>query len=163
MKIRAAMAVLATVLLPGLLAAQTKVSGTVICGKPDVEHQIPAADSADHSFAITQSKCSWTKPMQIAGTTTKEDAFTSFEERRADGSTGTGFGVGTLASGDKFNVRTQDKVVSKAGAVVQSSGTWKFDGGTGKVAAIKGGGTYTCSPKPEGFVCEVTGDYTLPK
>jgi hypothetical protein len=162
MKIRAAMVLLTALLLPGLLAAQTKVSGTVVCSKPTVEHQVPAVDSTDHSFAVTQSTCSWTKPMQIAGTTTKEDTFTNLEERRADGSTGTGFGVGTLVSGDTFKVRTQDKVVSKAGAV-QSSGTWKFDGGTGKVAAIKGGGTYTCVAKPEGFECQVTGNYTLPK
>lgn len=162
MRIRAAIAVVLTLLIPGVLNAQTKISGTVVCGKPDPEHRLGAADSADHAFAISQGRCSWTKPMEIAGATTKEDSFTNFMESRPDGSTEMGFGVGTLTSGDKFHVRTQGKAVTKAGTV-ETSGTWKFEGGTGKVKAIKGGGTYRCSSKPEGLVCEVAGDYTLPK
>lgn len=149
-------------LMPGLVDAQTKIAGTVVCGKPDPEHRLAAVDSADHVFAISQGKCAWTKPMDIAGTATKEDSFTNFTEFRGDGSTEMGFGVGTLASGDKFHVRVQGKATTKAGAV-QSSGSWKFEGGTGKINGIKGGGTYKCSSKPEGLVCDVAGDYTLPK
>jgi hypothetical protein len=158
----ATIAAAGALLTPGLVAAQTKIAGTVVCGKPDPEQRLAAADGADHVFAISQGKCSWTKPMDIAGSATKEDSFTNFAEFRGDSSTEMGFGVGTLASGDKFHVRIQGKATTKA-ETAQSSGTWKFEGGTGKINGIKGGGTYKCSSKPEGNVCEVTGDYTLPK
>ena len=162
MRTMATIVAVGALLMPGLVDAQTKISGTVVCGKPDPEHRLAAADSPDHVFAISQGKCSWTKPMIIAGSATQEDSFANFSENRADSSTEMGFGVGTLASGDKFHVRVKGKATTKTGTA-QSSGTWKFEGGTGKVNGIKGGGTYKCSGKPEGLVCEVAGDYTLPK
>jgi len=47
--------------------AQTKVTGTHVCSKPDPQHMVPVGDRADHNFAVEQLKCNHTKPMEIGG------------------------------------------------------------------------------------------------
>src|SRR4029077_20233398 len=37
--------------------AQTKVTGTHACSKPDPQHTLPAGDRPDHSFVVEQLKC----------------------------------------------------------------------------------------------------------
>ena len=66
--------------LATLLSAQTKINGTVQCGKPDEQHMLEVGDRPGHSLMISKGKCAWTKPMEIAGTQTKEDVGTNFDE-----------------------------------------------------------------------------------
>src|SRR5262249_407710 len=54
-------------------AAQTKISGTVKCGNPDQFQKIDVGDKPGHALAVSQSKCTWTKPVDIAGAQTKDD------------------------------------------------------------------------------------------
>jgi len=42
-------------------SAQTKVSGTAQFAKPDPAHMLPVGDRPDHSLAVEQLKCTWTK------------------------------------------------------------------------------------------------------
>jgi hypothetical protein len=163
MTMRTAIVSAAVLALPVLATAQTKISGTVVCAKPDQEYKIPVAAGPGQAYAISQGKCTWTKPMEIAGSKTKEDVFTSFDEIKGDEALGHGTGVGTLTSGDQFHVRTDAKTLLKEGAPLSQQGTWKFLGGTGALKTIKGGGTFTCKNTPEGMTCDVTGDYSLPK
>jgi len=163
MTIRKIVVFLAALGLPALATAQTKVSGTVVCAKPEKELSIPVEGQAGHAYAISQGKCTWTKPMEIAGSKTKEDVFTNFDEIKGDVAQGHGSGLGTLVSGDQFNVRIEGKTLLKAGAPLSSTGTWKFEGGTGAIKTLKGGGTYTCKNGPDGMTCEVSGDYSVPK
>ena len=150
--------------LPAWAAAGTKISGTVVCSKPDPTYSLPAADATKHNFVIGKNTCTWPKPMEIGGARTKEDAFTTFEEVHGETSRGLGFAVGTLTSGDQFHVRTQGKaILNTDGGVKTSEGTWTFEAGTGKIKGIEGGGTYKCAGKPEGLTCDVSGDYTVPK
>jgi hypothetical protein len=149
--------------LPALATAQTKISGTVVCAKPDQEYKIPVEAGPGQAYAISHGKCNWTKPMEIAGSKTKEDVFTNFDEIKGDEARGHGTGVGTLTSGDQFHVRIEGKSLLKEGAPLSSQGSWKFQGGTGALKTIKGGGTYACKNAPEGMTCDVTGDYSLPK
>ena len=67
--------------------------------KPDQQQKIEIGDQPGHAFAINQGKCKWTKPMEIAGTQTKEDIGTGFDEINGNKSHGHGYVVGTLASG----------------------------------------------------------------
>lgn len=163
MNTRTAVVSLAALALAPLAQAQTKVSGTVQCAKPDKEFSIPVEGEAGHAYAISHGKCTWTKPMEIAGSKTKEDVFTNYDEVKGDTATGHGDGVGTLVSGDQFRVRLEGKTVLKDGAPLSSDGKWKFVGGTGALKNVKGGGPYTCKGGPEGMTCEVSGDYSVTK
>ena len=99
MQFKAIPAFLAVLVLASLSFAQTKISGTVQCSKPDQQQKIEIGDQPGHAFAINQGKCKWTKPMEIAGTQTKEDIGTGFDEINDNKSHGHGYVVGTLASG----------------------------------------------------------------
>ena len=147
-----------------MLAPAQKVAGTVKCGKPDQFQKIDVGDKPGHAFAISQGKCTWTKPVDIGGAQTKDDLGTDAIE--INGNTGQvhGFVIGTLTSGDKLYVHTQGKDTYKDGKPESSEGTWSFVGGTGKAEGIKGSGTFTGKPDADGnFVIEVKGQYSLAK
>lgn len=144
--------------------AQTKIDGQVKCGKPDQFQKIDVGDKPGHAFAISQGKCTWSKPVDIGGAKTKDDVGTSSMDITDSGAEVDGYVVGTLTSGDKIFVQTDGKDVYKNGKPESTAGKRKFTGGTGKVEGIKGGGTYTGRPDADGnFVIEVTGQYSLPK
>src|SRR5512146_1544008 len=150
--------------LPVLTAAQTKISGTVKCGKPDQLSKLDIGDKPGHAYAISQGKCTWTKPMTIAGIQTKEDVGTDTQESTATSAHSRGYVLGTMSNGDKFTVRTQATDTLKDGQPQSTSGTWSFVSGTGKIKGIKGGGKFKGKPDAEGaMVIEVEGEYTLPK
>jgi hypothetical protein len=145
-------------------AAQTKISGTVKCGKPDQFQKIDVGDKPGHAFAVSQAKCTWTKPIDLGGAQTKDDVGTDSLEITDSGAETNGYVVGTLTSGDKIFVRTQGKDTKKDGKPESTAGTWSFAGGTGKVEGLKGGGTFTGKPDSEGnFLIEVKGQYSLAK
>ena len=160
---RTIQAVLMVCVLSMFAGAQTKISGTVKCGKPDKVQQVDVGDKPGHAFAISQGNCTWTKPISIAGTQTKDDVDTNALEILESGAKAQGYVVGTLANGDKLYVRTAGKDTYKDGKPVSSTGNWSFAGGTGKVEGVQGGGTFTGKPDADGnFVIEVKGQYTLP-
>jgi len=131
--------------------AQTKISGTVKCSKPDEQHALEVGDRPNHSLMIAKGKCTWTKPLEIAGTQVKDDI-------------GTGYVVNTWANGDKSYVRTQGSATLKDGTIDSAEGTWSFTGGTGRLKGVKGKGTYKGKGASDGSVTyEVEGEYELPK
>jgi len=127
---------IAVLALATLLSAQTKISGTVQCAKSDEQHMPEVGDHPGHSLMISKGKCSWTKPMEIAGTQTKEDIGTNFDDVHGNKSQAHGYVVGTLANGDKMYVHIQGSSTLEDGTVETAQGTWSFTGGTGK---LKGG------------------------
>lgn len=143
--------------------AQTKISGTVQCSKPDQAHSVEIGDRPNHSFQIVQGKCTWTKPAEIGGTQFKEDLVTGFAEVRGNKSRGRGYVVNTLANGDRSYVRTQGTTTLKDGVTESAEGKWTFIGGTGKLKGVKGSGTYKGTGGPDGVTYEVEGQYELPK
>ena len=150
--------------LATLLSAQTKINGTVQCGKPDEQHMLEVGDRPGHSLMISKGKCTWTKPMEVAGTQTKEDVGTNFDETHGNKSQGHGYVVGTLANGDKMYVRTQTSATMKDGAVESGEGTWSFSGGTGKLKGVKGKGSFKGKGAADGSATyDVEGEYELPK
>lgn len=147
-----------------LLSAQNKISGTVQCGKSDEQHMLEVGDHPGHSLMISKGKCTWTKPMEIAGTQTKEDVSTDFDDVRGNKAQGHGYVVGTMANGDQIYVRIQGSSTLKDGAVETGGGTWSFTGGTGKLKGVKGKGSYKGKGAPDGSATfEVEGEYELPK
>jgi len=143
--------------------AQTKISGTIKCGgKPDFMQVIPAGDREDHKFGVEQNKCTWIKPIEIAGLKAK-DHMTS-EEFESTGTTAlvNGVGVATMGSGDKAFSSYHGKSTFKSdGYFIGGNGTWQFTGGTGKLQGIKGKGTFKCAPDADTITCGVDGEYQL--
>ena len=145
-------------------AQPTKVSGTIQCGKPEAQQAIPAADSSDHVFSIYKVNCNWTKPLEIAGTQTKDGTDTGFDEIKGNTAKGHGLHVSTAATGEKTFVRYQGSSTVKDGAPQTAEGMWSYTGGTGKLAGIKGKGTYKGKANPDGSITyEIEGEYELPK
>ncbi len=163
MKSKTILGIVLVFLLATVAAAQTKVSGTSLCAKPDPQHMIEVGDRPNHALEIGQSKCTWTKPMDIAGTQTKDDVVTEAAEMRGTSSRDHGYVVGTLANGDKMFIRFQGTGTLKDGAPDTAEGNWSFAGATGKLKGIKGKGTYKGKAGPEGIAYEVEGEYELPK
>lgn len=155
--------VLSLLLLPTLAGAQTKMSGTAQCDKPDPQYAIQVGDRPDHSFAISQLKCTWTNPFEIAGTQAKDGVSTEFANISGNSSRSRGYHVGTMTDGNNYHVRYKGSATLEDGALQSSEGTWKFVGGTGKLKGLKGHGTYKCRAAGEGTTCDVEGEYQLPK
>jgi hypothetical protein len=167
---RSKLIVAIVVLLSGSTAvlAQTKISGTLKCGKSDVELSIEVGDRPNHTFVIEKGgKCTWTKPPEIAGMKAKDDTGgwegASFTEISGTKFSGHGYGVDNWANGDKSYIYTQETGIIKDG-VPEAEGTWTFTGGTGKLKGLKGKGTYKGKRAADGSVTgEMEGEYELPK
>lgn len=151
--------------LAQLAAAQTKVSGTNRCAKPDPQHSVQVGDRPSHTFAINQTKCTWPKPMEIAGVQSKEGIATAFSEISGDSArVRIGYYSETMANGDKVHFRYQGRTTLKDGVPQSDEGTWSLARGTGKLKGIKGKGTYKGTPGSDGSMSyEVVGEYNLPK
>lgn len=158
--IQAFLIVLASAALAG---AQTKISGSAQCGKPEAQHMIEVGDNPGHLFGISKVKCTWTKPIELGGSKAKEGESTGFDDISGNSSKGHGIHVSTLASGDKFYVKYEGSATLKDGAPQAAQGTWRFKGGTGSVKGIKGKGTYKGTAGADGSVTyDVEGEYELP-
>jgi hypothetical protein len=162
MKVKITLVPLLVLLLAAVAGAQTKISGTVVCAKPDQQQALEVGDHPGHILAVSQGKCTWSKPMEIAGTQTKEDQVTISTENHGNKGNSHGYAVGTMANGDKFFVRLQGAATLKDGAVDTEEGKWTMTGGTGKLKGIKGGGMYKGKGGPEGTTAEVEGEYQFP-
>ena len=164
MKLRAAAACLMVLALATLAGAQTKISGTIECKKPEPQYAIEVGDRPQHAFGIDKASCTWTKPLEIAGGKSKDGYSVGFGESSGSKSNGHGIHVSTMANGDKFYVRFQGTDTMKDGAPQSAQGTWSFTGGTGKLKGIKGKGTYKGTGGADGSITyEVEGEYALPK
>ncbi len=164
MKLKVMLVFLTVLGLPAMANAQTQIAGTIQCGKPEQQHAIEVGDSPGHAFVINQTKCSWTKPAEIAGIQTKDDVYASFSEVTGNRSQDQSFGVCTMSNGDKAYVRPRGSATWKEGALVSAEGKWTFAGGTGKLKGLKGKGTYKAQGQPDGTALyEIAGEYTLPK
>lgn len=147
----------------GVVGAQTNISGTVTCAKPDTVSTLDVGDRSGHSMALNKGTCTWTKPMEIEGAKSKDDADVFFTEMTSSRITTTGSVVGTLDNGDKMFVSIHDSAPIKDGKPGEGKGTFVLTGGTGKLKGIMGKGTYTMTYNADGTAtAEVTGEYTMP-
>ncbi len=159
MTLRTMFAGLCLLSLTTLAAAQDKISGSAQCGKPDVQQQVDVSDHPGHSISIMQMKCTWTKPMEVAGVQDKDGTDSGMADLHAGAGTSHGYYVDNMANGDKAYVHWQGKE-SKDG----SEGKWTYTGGTGKFKGLKGGGTYKSKRAQDGSsTVDVDGEYSLPK
>ena len=162
MRFKTLWAVVSLFALAVTASAQTKISGTETCGKPDQQQMLEVGDHPGHMLGVQQVKCTWSE-MEIGGIAPKEALTTFVVDAHGNKATGRGYDVSTSASGEKVYVRFQGATTLKDGAPVTDNGKWSFIGGTGKLKGIKGQGTYKGKGTPEGETFEIEGEYTLPK
>ncbi len=163
MRIRILFASLIVLSLATLATAQTKISGTAQCGKPDPQHMIEVGDRANHSLVIGKVNCTWTKPWEAEGVQAKGGTSVVSEDMKGNRSTGRGYHTGTMANGDNYYVTFSGTSTYKDGAPESAEGKWSFTGGTGKLKGIKGSGTYKGKGGPEGITYDIEGEYELSK
>ena len=150
--------------LSSLAAAQTKISGSFTCGKPEMSQPAPVGDAKDHVIVLQQSKCTWTKPFEMEGVKSKDDNGVGVADVRGNTSQDQGWDVTTMANGDKLFVRDTGTTKMKDNVPELIVGKWNFTGGTGKFKGVKGGGTFKGAGKPDGSVTiNVEGEYTIAK
>ncbi len=143
--------------------AQTKISGTIQCAKPNSISGVPVNDRPRHDFIVMKAKCAWTKPIELAGMQTKTGDDTVFSEASGEKSRDSGYDVTTMNSGDKFVVRfTGSTIADKTGTPQEQSGTWTFVSGTGKLKGISGKGIYKARASADGgMITDVEGEYKI--
>ena len=143
--------------------AQTKITGTIQCAKPDPQNAIPVGDRAGHALVVMKSKCTWTKPMEVAGVQTKTGEDTVSADSSGAKSRDSGYHISTMANGDQFVVRFSGATTTDKNGVVQAqTGTWSFVSGTGKMKGIAGKGTYKGKGADDGSVTtDVEGEYQI--
>ena len=165
MRLKTILTFLIVFALAAAASAQTKISGTQQCAKPDQEHSIQIGDRPNHSFVISQGKCNWSKGWEIAGMQSKDTVETVFGEIRGNTLRARGYDVDTMANGDKVFYRFQAAFTLKDGVPQSCEGKWTFTGGTGKFKGIKGKGTgKLVSAAADGSsTFELEGEYELPK
>jgi hypothetical protein len=163
MRMKIGMAFAALILVAASAGAQTKLSGTIQCAKPDQQTAIPVNDRAGHAFVVVKVKCTWTKPIDLGGVASKTGEDTAFSEADGAKSKDSGYDVTTMANGDQFVVRFSGaSTLDKNGMPQTQKGTWSFVRGTGKLKGITGKGTFDGRGAADGTVTTaVEGEYQI--
>ena len=99
---------------------------------------IPAGDHPNHSLGVTQGKCTWTKPWEIAGIASKEGVGTGLQEVDGNKVRTHGVYVDTMANGDQAHYRVEFTGTTNNGQLQITAHKWQLVGGTGKLKGTKG-------------------------
>jgi hypothetical protein len=141
----------------GLLSAQTKISGTGKCDKPETSQSIDVGDRSGHALAIVKQSCTYSTPMEIEGVKAKSYVANVMSDASGAKSQDSGYVVQTMENGDKVFIRFHGTGMMKDGQPASGEGTWSFTGGTGKMKGITGKGTY----KSQGGEDQIEGEYSM--
>lgn len=117
------------------------LKGSLRCDKPSPSYSIDVPDREGHSLIIEKRNCSWTEPMVILGTKTKDGVWVTFIERMEGRLHPHSFETDKLEGGEKITMQTTGQVAADKGPTT-TKGRFNFMRGTGKFQGIKGGGTY---------------------
>lgn len=140
----------------------TKISGVARCEKPDPQYTLAIDDMANHSFTISRTKCTWTKPYEIEGIGARSCFITGFSELSGNASRYRSHFTDTMANGDKIYYGAEGTVTYKDGAFQSADEKWNLLRGTGKMQGIKAHGTCDANSNPDGstsWTCQ--GEYEL--
>jgi hypothetical protein len=156
-----AMTVAVVIATASSAAAQSKFSGKCNQGKPEPNYTLPVGDHGDHAIVLAKVKCTWTSG-ELGGVALKEEDDVYTSDMSGKLSHDKGYGVGTLADGDKYFVRFEGTTTIEKNAPVSGTCNWTFTGGTGKLKGLTGKGT--CSGKFDATgaaVFDIQGDYSV--
>ena len=162
MKLRTCLAVLCLFLCGSVAHAQVKSSGTLKCGKPDVEHKVDIG--TNHAFVLSQANCSADKdkPFEINGVKSANAVSTNFNEVQGNKASFHGYYTDTMENGDKAEYSFHGTASMKDGVMQMADDSWTLIRGTGKLKGGKGKGTCKGTGGADGSVTwECQGEYTL--
>jgi hypothetical protein len=163
MKSRFVSLALVGVMASAALSAQTKISGVLTCGKADPVHSIEVGDANNSVMNLVKVSCTWSKPFEMAGVAVKDGYSVAASEVHAGNTKEHGIHVGTMANGDKYYVHFQATGTVKPDHSGTASGTWSFEGGTGKLKGLTGKGTYKTTAAADGTgSSDVEGEFKTP-
>src|SRR5689334_16619670 len=163
MRTRFASLIVGGVLVSAGLSAQTKISGTLSCAKADPMYAIPAEDASGTVMGVAKAACTWSKAIEMAGSSGKDGYGVAAFEMHGGKTKDHGVHVGTMSNGDKYYVHFQGAGTVNADHTGAASGTWTFEGGTGKLKGLTGKGTYKVTAKADGTATEeIEGEYKTP-
>ena len=140
--------------------AQTKLTSSGKCGKPDNQQSIAAGDQIGHLFTLASGKCA-TKG-EVGGAASKEGVFSEHGEVSEDHSKVSGVYVETFDSGDKIFYTYQATGTMRDSAFQAGENKYQIIGGTGKMKGIEGSGTCKTTGTADGgldYTC--AGEYTI--
>jgi hypothetical protein len=146
----------------GVARAQVKASGTLKCGKPDVEHTVDVGPN--HVLVLDQSKCSADKdkPFEIGGVKSGNGVSSDFSDVQGNKSKFQGYYSDTMENGDKGEYSFQGTATMKDGAIQTAEDSWTLLRGTGKLKGAKGKGTCKGTGATDGSLTwECEGEYTV--
>jgi hypothetical protein len=132
--------------------------------KPVRSYLVPVGDEPGHSFVLAKTACTWTRPIEIGGITTKDGADVAAQEIRGNRSVDSGSHWSAMSNGDRIFVRLHGTTMFDNDRQPRSaSGRWSFTGGTGRMNGIIGNGTYSGKSGADGSMTyEIEGQYKLP-
>jgi len=143
----------------GKAEAQGKLAGKMTCAKPDQTHVAPVGDTPDHVMMHSAQKCTWSQG-DIGGDKLKDETDTFTSDAAGGVSHDRGYGVGTLAGGDKYFLEFKGTTTLKGQAPVSADCKWRFTGGTGKAKGITGKGKCKGTFSPDGTSSwDIEGEY----
>jgi hypothetical protein len=162
-KLRIAMGFAGVILMAASASAQTKISGTIHCAKPDQQNAIAVGDRPTHAFVLMKNQCIWTAPMKIDGVRAMAGEDTGFVETYGGTSRDSGYNITTMENGDQFVVSyLGTSTVDRNGALQLQTGMWSFVSGTGKLKGITGKGIYKGTGASDGGITtEIEGEYQI--
>ena len=137
-----------------------RMSGTAVCDPPSQEHVLPVEGRLNHSYAVNQLKCTWTKPWVVRGVASTEGVATAVVEDHGSWSHTSGTFVDTMVNGDRGYYHYEFKTAIKDGRPNISAHKWELLGGTGKLKGAKGKGSCEATPQEDGkIIYECQGKY----
>ena len=165
MKRLGVLVVVCIVVNAGSARAQSKLSGKCSYPKPAQAdaHVVPVGDKPNHALVLIKETCTWAPGAEMAGVTLKDEVDVMTSDMSGATSRDRGYGVGTLANGDKYYVRFDGTTKYRGQDPVSGTCTWSLTGGTGKLRGITGKGTCNGTFDATGAsVFDIEGEYQIP-
>jgi hypothetical protein len=137
--------------------AQSKINTKWHCNKATTEHTLNVGDTPDHVYYIGQGTCTATG--STGDLKEKSGTYTEFHDQGKASFTFHGTYIAATDNGDKVNYTYEGS--ASTDTTKPASNKWKIAGGTGKNNGIKGSGSCSGKPNPDGsndWTC--TGTYS---
>ena len=125
--------------------------------------EIPIGDRPNHSYTVSKTPCTWTKPFEIAGQKAEGGNGVQVDERDGNTSRYRGHYLDRMSGGDTVNYSYEGVATFKGQVPEGATWRWTVAHATGKLRGLTGRGTCKGS-WPEGtYRWSCSGRFRAPK
>ena len=103
---------LAVCVSTGAAQSSMKLDGKIQCAKPEPMHMMEVKDAEKHAMMLGSAKCTWASGT-LGGQQLKDEEDTFSSDATGNSSNDKGYGVGSVANGDKYFVHFKGTSTSK--------------------------------------------------